>query len=287
MDLNSRVELNNGVSMPLLGLGVFRAHGGEEARSAVRTALENGYRMIDTARIYCNERSVGRGVRDSMVAREDIFIITKLWKDDFDNPRRGLEQSLERLGMDYVDQFLLHWPFKGFEKAWLELEKLCSEGLCRSIGVSNFKIHHLEELKEAGASVVPQVNQVECHPYNHETELINWCRRRNIVVQAYAPLGGVGNTVLSDPRITTIADYYKVTPAQLVLRWNMQRGVAVIPKSVRAERILENSRVFGFELSQDDMDVMSDINSNLRRAYDPDKIDQRPAGTFPKIIEED
>lgn len=286
MDTKTWVELNNGVKMPLLGLGVFRASAGEVARSAVRTALEYGYKMIDTARIYCNERSVGRGIKDSVVPREQVFVTTKLWKDDFNDPRRGLEQSLERLDMDYVDLFLLHWPFKGFAQAYLVLEQLQKEGLCRAIGVSNFKPHHIEELFAAGAMVMPQVNQVECHPQNSEDELLNFCRQRNIVVEAYSPLGGEGQTLMSDPRIVSLAEYLKVTPAQVILRWNIQRGVVVIPKSVHAERIKENSHVFEFELSQDEMDAISSINTNLRRAYDSDRIDQRPASTFPKIVEE-
>lgn len=286
MDAKTWLELNNGVKMPFLGLGVFRSQAGEETRSAVRTALEYGYRMIDTARIYCNERSVGRGIKDSALPRDQIFVTTKLWKDDFDDALRGLEQSLERLGLDYVDLFLLHWPFKGFAQAYLVLEQLQKEGLCRAIGVSNFKQHHIEELFVAGATVMPQVNQVECHPQNSEEELLNFCRQRNIVVEAYSPLGGEGQTIMSDPRITSLAQYLKVTPAQVILRWNIQRGVVVIPKSIHAERIIENSKLFNFELSQDDMDTISSINGNLRRAYDSDRIDQRPASTFPKIVEE-
>lgn len=273
--------------MPLLGLGVFRCPQGEMTRSAVRTALEYGYRMIDTARIYCNEKSVGRGIKDSQLPRDQVFITTKLWRDDFPNPRQGLEQSLERLGVDCVDLYLLHWPFKGYEQAYLELEKLQQEGLCRAIGVSNFKIHHLEALKAAGASVIPQVNQTECHPQNSENELLNYCRQQNIAFEAYSPLGGEGNSLVSDPRVSCIADYYKVTTAQVLLRWNLQRGVIVIPKSIRPERIKENSMLYSFELSQDDMDAISDINANLRRAYEPDRIDQRPAATFPKILEEE
>lgn len=287
MDINSVIELNNGVRMPLLGLGVFRCPMGEQTRAAVRTAIEYGYRMIDTARIYCNEKSVGRGIRDTSLSREDIFVTTKLWRTDFDNPRRGLEQSLERLGMDYVDLYLLHWPFDGYQKAYLELEKLLDEGLCRAIGVSNFTIKHLEELKKAGAKVIPQVNQTECHPQNIESELLAYCRRTGTAFEAYSPLGGEGNSLISDPRLASIADYYKVTPAQIMLRWNMQRGVIVIPKSVRAERIKQNSDLYGFELTPDDMDSIEDINANLRRAYDPDRINMRPQATFPKIVEED
>ena len=292
MDIKSCVELNNGIKMPFLGLGVFRSPAGEVTRSAVRTALEYGYRMVDTARIYCNERSVGRGIQDAHVSRDQVFVTTKLWKSDWANPRQGLVESLQRLQLDYVDLYLLHWPFKGYEQAYLELEKLQKEGLCRAIGVSNFKIHHLQALKQAGATVVPQVNQVECHPQNDEAELVNYCRQHNIVVEAYSPLGGEGQSLVADPRIQSIADYLKVTPAQILLRWNIQRGVVVIPKSVHADRvhadrIKVNSQVFDFELSQDEMDAISSMNANMRRAFDSDRIDQRPDSTFPKIVEED
>lgn len=287
MDIKSCVELNNGVKMPFLGLGVFRSPAGEVTRSAVRTALEYGYRMIDTARIYGNEKSVGRGIKDAHVARDQVFVTTKLWKSEWSNPRQGLLDSLQRLQLDYVDLYLLHWPFKGYEQAYLELEKLQKEGLCRAIGVSNFKIHHLQALEQAGATVVPQVNQVECHPQNDEAELLNYCRQHNIVVEAYSPLGGEGQSLVADPRIQSIADYLKVTPAQILLRWNIQRGVVVIPKSVHADRIKVNSQVFDFELSQDEMDAISSMNANMRRAFDSDRIDQRPDSTFPKIVEED
>lgn len=286
LDLKSVVELNNGVKMPLFGLGVFRAAPGEVTRNAVRTALEYGYPMIDTARIYCNEKSVGRGIKDSAVKREDVFVTTKLWRNDFANPREGLLGSLERLQLDYVDLYLIHWPFAGYEKAWLELEKLQKEGLCRAIGVSNFKVHHIEALKKAGAETVPQVNQVECHPLNSCEPLFDYCRKAKIAPEAYSPLGGEGNTLLSDPRICALADYHKVSPAKICLRWNLQREVIVIPKSVRAERIADNADLYGFELSQDEMDVIDSINADAARAFDSDRIDQRPESTFPKIIEE-
>lgn len=286
MDINSTVTLNNGIEMPLLGLGVFRSQAGEECRAAVRTALEYGYHMIDTARIYCNEKSVGRGFKDSGLSRDKVFITTKLWKLDMFRARDALHESLERLGLDYVDLFLIHWPFKGYQEAYLELEKLQKEGLCRAIGVSNFKIHHFEALKASGATVVPQVNQIECHPQNSEEELVNYCRRNKILVEAYSPLGGEGNILINDPRITTIAEYKKATPAQIILRWNLERGIAVIPKSVKAQRILENSQLYHFDFNQDDMDTLDSINTNAKRAFDPDLIDERPESTFPKIIEE-
>lgn len=286
LTIDSTVTLNNGVKMPLLGLGLFHTSSGEVARQAVRCALEYGYRMLDTARVYCNEKSVGRGIADSGIAREQIFVTTKLWQSDWDDPRRGLEGSLERLGLEYIDLFLLHWPFKGFEKAYLELEKLQKEGLCRAIGVSNFRIHHLKALEEAGATVVPQVNQMEIHPVNTEEELCTYCRKKGIVMEAYSPLGGEGRLLIDDPRLIGICNYYKITPSQAILRWDIQRGIVVIPKSVHPERILLNSKLYDFDLSLQDLEIISDMNSNERRNYDPDKIDNRPRELTPKLIDE-
>lgn len=283
----SKLKLNNGVLMPYLGFGVFRSRPGEETRSAVRTAIECGYRHIDTARVYCNEKSVGRGIKDSGLPRSELFVTTKLWKSDWRNPRDGLIASLKRLQLNYVDLYLLHWPFSGFQEAWIALEQLQKEGLCRAIGVSNFKIHHLEALKEAGATVVPQVNQVECHPENAENELYGYCTKHGIAMEAYSPLGGEGHTLMHDPRIISIASYYNVTPSQVILRWNIQRGVPVIPKSVHRERIRENAQLFSFELNRDDMLCLNAMDQTLRRAWDPDRIDERPAESFPALVEEE
>jgi len=184
LSLKSTINLNNDVKMPLLGLRVYKMKGGEETYKTVRDALDVGYRLIDTARIYCNEKAVGKAVRDSGIPRNEIFITTKLWVTDFDNPRQALLDSLKRLGLDYVDLYLIHWPVKGYETAYLELEKLQQESLCRAVGVSNFKIHHIESLFEHGATVVPQVNQTEIHPLNTEEELMGWCRRKKIAVEA-------------------------------------------------------------------------------------------------------
>ena len=169
-------------------------------------------------------------------------------------------------------------------KAYLELEKLQKEGLCRSIGVSNFKIHHLEKLKEAGASVIPQVNQTEIHPMNTEEHLIGYCRSNKIIVEATSPLGGEGRLIIDDPRLICMREFYKATASQVLLRWNIQRGIVAIPKSVRPERLLENSQLYDFELSNTDIDTISDMNRNERRNFDPDKVDSRPECMWPKIV---
>ena len=272
--------------MPLLGTRVYKIPGGEQAYNTVRDALEIGYRLIDTARIYCNEKSVGRAIKDSLVPRKDIFVTTKIWIEDFDNPRQALLDSLERLQLDYVDLYLIHWPAVGYQKVYLELEKLQKEGLCKSIGVCNFKIHHIQSLFEAGATVVPQVCQTEIHPLNTEVELTSWCRRNKIAVVAYSPLGSEGRLILDDPRLICMREYYKAAPSQIILRWCIQRGIIAIPKANTKEKLLQNSQLYNFDMSTPDLETISDMNRNERRNYDPDKIDERPVVTYPKIVEE-
>ena len=286
LSLKSTINLNNDVKMPLLGLRVYKMKGCEETYQTVRDALDIGYRLIDTARIYCNEKTVGKAVRDSGIPRNEIFVTTKLWVTDFENPRQALLDSLNRLGLDYADLYLIHWPVKGYEKAYLELEKLQKEGLCRAIGVSNFKIHHIESLFEHGATVVPQINQTEIHPLNTEEELMGWCRRQKIAVEAYSPLGSEGRLILDDPRLICMRDFYKAAPSQILLRWCIQRGIIAIPKANTREKLIQNSELYSFDISNSDLETISDMNCNDRRNYDPDKIDERPKAMYPKIVEE-
>ena len=286
LSLKSSITLNNDLQMPLLGTRVYKIPAGEQAYNTVRDALEIGYRLIDTARIYCNEKSVGRAIKDSLVPRKDIFVTTKIWIEDFDNPRQALLDSLERLQLDYVDLYLIHWPAVGYQKVYLELEKLQKEGLCKSIGVCNFKIHHIQSLFEAGATVVPQVCQTEIHPLNTEVELTSWCRRNKIAVVAYSPLGSEGRLILDDPRLICMREYYKAAPSQIILRWCIQRGIIAIPKANTKEKLLQNSQLYNFDMSTPDLETISDMNCNERRNYDPDKIDERPVVTYPKIVEE-
>lgn len=283
LSINSTFALNNGVRMPILGLGVFRAGADGECAAAVKAALDAGYHMIDTARVYSNETGVGEGIKASGKSREEIFVTTKLWKTDFADPRKGLVNSLRRLQLDYVDLFLLHWPFTGFGETWLKLEELQKEGLCRAIGVSNFRISHLEELENGGASVIPQVNQMEIHPANTEEELTAYCRKKGIQMEAYSPLGGEGRLLLDDPRLVGMREYYNHTASQIILRWDLQRGVIPIPKSIKPERIAQNAQIFDFELSQGDVATISDMNSNDRRNYDPERINERPSWMEPQI----
>ncbi len=266
-------RLNNGVAMPVLGLGVFKARPGRETRDAVRWALEDGYRHIDTARIYRNEADVGAAVRASGLAREELFIVTKLWNADqgFDKTRRALDTSLRDLGIDYVDLYLMHWPVTGKRlESWRAMETLLAEGRCRAIGVSNFTGAHLEHLLGA-ADVVPAVNQVELSPFLYQRELLDVCRRHGIQVEAYSPL--TRGRRLSDARLTVIARQHDKTPAQVLIRWSLQHELVVIPKSVHRGRIAENRDVFDFELSADEMARLDGLHEGLRIAWDPSDVE--------------
>lgn len=272
MDIRTTVLLNNGVEMPVFGLGVYQSHPGRETQQAVRFALEAGYWSIDTAAYYRNERDVGLAVRESGLSREEVFITTKLTNEDhgYERAVSACESSLERLGMDYVDLYLIHWPVEGVRgEAWRGLERLLDEGKCRSIGVSNYTIRHLEELLDT-SSTVPAVNQVEFHPFLYQRELLDFCNHHGIVLEAYSPLTR-GNR-LDDPRLALIAERYAKTPAQVLIRWGLQHRVVEIPKSVRQERILENADVFDFELSAHDMNDLDTLDMDLRTAWDPTDV---------------
>ncbi|OOB79469.1 MAG: glyoxal reductase [Epulopiscium sp. Nuni2H_MBin003] len=267
--------LNNGMKMPAIGLGVWQTEKGSETVDAVKSALNVGYRHIDGAMIYKNEAEVGTGIKESGVNRDEIFLTTKLWNTDTRNRTvaKAYQTSLDTLGLDIVDLYLIHWAVDGYVEAWSELEKLYDEKKIKSIGVSNFQIHHLEEIAKT-AKYVPAVNQIESHPYFANQELINYCQQKGIIVTAYCPLGGArsGGSILKDPVITEIADKIKKTPAQVILRWHLQRGVVAIPKSKSPERIKENFDVFDFSLSDEDMNKISALNTNIRHNADPDNV---------------
>lgn len=272
---DTTLTMNNGVQIPQLGLGVFQTPDGKATSQAVTWALQAGYRHIDTAMIYGNEESVGQGIRDSGLKRRDVFLTTKLWNDDIRSGRakEAFEESLDRLGTDYVDLYLIHWPAQGWQQAWQDMEELYRQRRVRAIGVCNFQQHHLEELHSI-SSTKPAVNQIESSPQFVNQELIDYCHGElRVDVEAYSPLGGTGGSVLSDPRLESISRRVGRSPAQVVLRWHIQRGLIVIPKSTHQERIEQNAQVFDFTLDEDDMNAISAMDSGIRAGADPDNFD--------------
>lgn len=267
------VTLNNGVTMPQLGFGVFQVPD-EETTTAVSTALAAGYRSIDTAAVYGNERGVGRAIADSGLARDELFITTKLWNADqgHDAALTAFDVSLEKLGLDHVDLYLIHWPAPArdlYSDTWRALEKLLADGRTRAIGVSNFRPAHLERLLK-DASVVPAVNQIELHPGLQQRESREFHTRHGIATEAWSPLAQ--GAVLNDESITSIAAKYGRSPAQIVLRWHLQTGNVVIPKSVTAARIRENLDVFDFELDRQEIDAIDRLDRGMRTGPDPDAV---------------
>jgi diketogulonate reductase-like aldo/keto reductase len=263
--------MNDGRGIPTLGLGVWQA-AGSTCYDAVRAALELGYRHIDTARVYGNEREVGRALRDSGVAREDVFVTTKLWNADqgFDSALAACRKSLADLGMEWVDLYLVHFPVsKRRQESWRALEQLRSEGLARSIGVSNYTTRHLSELLST-CRTPPALNQVEMHPFLAQRELRAFCGLHSIVVEAYSPLAH--GERIDDARIGAIASRHERTNAQVMIRWALQHDTVVIPKSVRRERLAENLDVLGFELSSEDMASLDALDEGYRTCWDPSEV---------------
>lgn len=261
--------LNNGVKIPAVGLGVWQTARGDQTRHAVRWALEAGYRHIDTAASYGNEKSVGEGLRDSPVPREQLFVTTKLWNSDqgYEPALRACETSLGKLGLDYVDLYLIHFPVRNKRlESWRALEKLLSEGKARAIGVSNFTVRHLDELL-ASAKVVPAVNQVELHPFLYQQELIAHCERHRIALEAYSPL--TRGERLGDPTVVAIAQKHGKTAAQILVRWCVEKNLIPLPKSEKKERIIENAQVFDFALTKEELARLDALNENLRTCWDP------------------
>ena len=289
--IDAKLALNDGRKIPQLGLGVWQISAGRKCETAMLTAFEAGYRHIDTASLYGNEESVGAAVRASGIARQEIFVTTKLWNSDHANPERAFENSLRRLKLDYVDLYLIHYPVPQRLRSWRALEKLRRQGKARSIGVSNFTSRHLTELL-AQTDIVPAVNQVEFHPYLYQRELLEFCVARGIVITAYSPL--TKGERLSDRKLIAIAKKYPkvlITPAssgtkppflsadshgdgtkstaQILIRWAIQHDLAVIPKSANPSRIRENAEVFDFEITAEDMRTLDGFNENLRTCWDP------------------
>ncbi|MFD1205146.1 aldo/keto reductase [Sporosarcina contaminans] len=275
--LQDTTTLHNGVEMPWLGLGVFKVEDGAEAVNAVKDAIVNGYRSIDTAAVYQNEKGVGQGIREGLEAtglkREDLFVTSKVWNSDlgYESTLAAYEASLQKLGLDYLDLYLIHWPVEGkYKDAWRALEKLYNDGKVRAIGVSNFHIHHLEDLMK-DAEIKPMVDQVEYHPNLTQKELHAFCKEQGIQLEAWSPL--MQGKLLDHPVLSEIADRHNKTTAQVIIRWDLQNGVVTIPKSIKEERIKSNSDVFDFELSNEEMEKIDNLNQNLRCGPDPDNFD--------------
>jgi diketogulonate reductase-like aldo/keto reductase len=267
------ITLNNDLIIPQVGLGVWQAAEGEEVETAVRSALESGYRLIDTAAIYGNEDGVGKAMKDSGVPREEIFLTTKLWNANhaYDDALKAFDESLAKLDSGYVDLYLIHWPLPmdgKFVEAWKALEKLYADKRVRAIGVSNFKPHHLDELLKE-AQVTPAVNQIELHPLLQQKETRAYCDQHGIKVESYSPLMRGGES-LENPVLVDLANKHGKSAAQVVLRWHLQSGLIVIPKSVTPHRIRENLNIFDFELSSEDMSAIEGLDSDQRIGADPD-----------------
>lgn len=274
MAIQSTITLNNGTVIPQVGLGVFQTPDGDTTVNAVQTALENGYRHIDTAMIYRNEASVGEGIRRAGLPRGDFFVTTKLWNDDI-RAHRGkdaFQESLDRLGLDYVDLYLIHWPADGWQQAWDDLQEIYASGRAKAIGVSNFQKHHIDELL-ANSDVLPAVDQIESSPQFTNHELIGQLRSKGIVAEAWSPLGGTGGNLLGSPVLAEIGAKYGKSAAQVVIRWHIQRGVVVLPKSTHAERIKQNFDVFDFNLTSEAMTAITALSTGKRNGADPDNFD--------------
>ncbi|USB31935.1 aldo/keto reductase [Paenibacillus sp. YPG26] len=274
--LQDTVRLNNGVEMPWFGLGVWQVKDGDEVVSSVKTAIRHGYRSIDTAAAYKNEEGVGQAIREALqengLKRDELFITTKVWNADqgYESTLAAIDDSLGKLGLDYVDLYLIHWPVKGkYKETWKALEKIYQDGKARAIGVCNFQVHHLEDLM-ADAKIIPALNQIELHPYLSQKEIRDFCAGKGIAVEAWSPLAQ--GKVVKDETIQAIGDKYGKTAAQVVLRWDLQSSIITIPKSVHEERITGNADIFNFELSPEDMAAIDSLNLNERTGPDPDNF---------------
>ncbi|HDR7801683.1 TPA: aldo/keto reductase [Bacillus tropicus] len=276
-NLQSKAVLNNGVEMPWFGLGVFKVEEGPELVEAVKSAIKAGYRSIDTAAIYGNEAAVGEGIRAGIEAtgilREELFITSKVWNADqgYEETIAAYEESLKKLQLDYLDLYLVHWPVEGkYKDTWRALETLYKEKRVRAIGVSNFQIHHLQDVIK-DAEIKPMINQVEYHPRLTQKELQAFCKEQGIQMEAWSPL--MQGQLLDNETLQAIAEKHGKTTAQVILRWDLQNGVITIPKSTKEHRIIANADVFNFELTKEDMEKIDALNENHRVGPDPDNFD--------------
>ncbi|AJQ26659.1 aldo/keto reductase [Pelosinus fermentans] len=275
-NLQDTITLANGVKIPWLGLGVFKVKEGSEVVDAVRTAIKYGYRSIDTAAIYGNEEGVGQGIKEGLqetgIAREDLFVTSKVWNADqgYDSTLEAYQTSLKKLDLDYLDLYLIHWPVKGkYKDTWRALERIYHEGRVRAIGVSNFHVHHLKDVFQ-DSTIKPMINQVEFHPRLIQKELRAFCKEQGIQFEAWSPL--MQGRLLDNPTLQGIADKYGKSIAQVIIRWDLQNDVVTIPKSIKEHRIIENSNVFDFELTKEDLEQIDALNQNQRVGSDPDNF---------------
>lgn len=257
-----KVVLNNGVEMPILGFGVFQVPDPQECERSVYEALQTGYRLIDTAAAYLNEDAVGKAIKRSGVPREELFVTTKLWIQDagYERAKKAFDRSLQRLQLDYLDLYLIHQPFGDVYGSWRAMEKLNREGRIRAIGVSNFQPDRVMDLIVHN-EVVPAVNQIETHPFNQQIETQEFLQKNGVQIESWGPFAEGKNDIFQNELLLSLAAKYKKTVAQVILRWLIQRGVVVIPKSVRKERIIENFNTFGFELSPEDMNAIVTLDT--------------------------
>ncbi|HFU7080972.1 TPA: aldo/keto reductase [Bacillus cereus] len=276
-NLQSKTVLNNGVEMPWFGLGVFKVEDGPELVEAVKSAIKAGYRSIDTAAIYGNEKAVGEGIRagikEAGISREDLFITSKVWNSDqgYETTLAAYEESLKKLELDYLDLYLVHWPVEGkYKDTWRALETLYKEKRVRAIGVSNFQIHHLQDVMK-DAEIKPMINQVEYHPRLTQKELQAFCKEQGIQMEAWSPL--MQGQLLDNETLQEIAEKHGKTTAQVILRWDLQNGVITIPKSTKEHRIIANADIFNFELTKEDMEKIDALNQNHRVGPNPDNFD--------------
>ena len=266
------LTMYNNIKIPQIGFGVYQLMRGKTTCNAVLEALADGYRHIDTAKIYGNEKSVGKAIKECGLSREQIFVTTKMWNSDI-TARKGKKAfltSLKNLGLEYVDLYLLHWSVDGYIEAYKTLIELYNEGKIRAIGVSNFLIRHLEEIKKQGL-MLPMVNQIEVNPQFSNDELVDYCKKNNIIVESWSPLGGSRHNVLDNEVIKRIAEKHSVTPSQVVIRWHIERGLVVLPRSKNPIHIKENFDVEKFSLDEEDMKLMKSLNINIRTGGDPEQ----------------
>ncbi|PWB21742.1 aldo/keto reductase [Flavobacterium sp. HTF] len=263
------IKLNNGVEMPILGFGVFQMQDMAECEQAVVDAIETGYRLIDTAASYMNEKAVGKGIKRSGIAREELFVTTKLWVSDagYENTKTAFEKSLELLQLDYLDLYLIHQPYGDIYGSWRAMQELYQEGKVKAIGVSNFHPDRVMDLI-TNTGFVPAVNQIETHPFHQQNETQKFLQENNIQIESWGPFAEGKNDIFQNEILTAIAQKYNKSTAQVILRWLAQRGVVAIPKSVRKERMTENINIFDFELSNDDMTAIQTLDTNVSLFFD-------------------